>query len=200
MKLGRDPGCKTWLEGIDPEFVTEMRSHQKTGPGLQNYQLHSIWEDLANNRLVHATKYLYQQTGPTSIGHCKRIIDKTFQKYFGFDNMFTDADKSALAANGVPIEFAGDIRVRAMVHVNIEPIVMIWRHLKFSRLYRAVDVYVAETGYQKFGATQLLEQLRVKHLVLGGKVIQEIALEVCADRVGIHAATYNRFVNGDTPL
>lgn len=143
----RDPGCPTWLDGIHPEFVREMRSHQPTGPQLQNFELAFLWKEIAACRLISAIKYHREHTLREDLRESKMIVDKVYADFFGNVNSVRADETMHLAEWGIPVNFAGAIRNLGITKsLSIQTIVSMWNSIRCGRAVEAIRNYREITG------------------------------------------------------
>uniref|UniRef100_A0AAU6W4P3 Uncharacterized protein n=1 Tax=Pseudomonas phage Cygsa01 TaxID=3138529 RepID=A0AAU6W4P3_9VIRU len=207
MGLDRDPGCKTWLEGIHPEFVKAIRSFQPTGPQLQNYQVSHLWHQLSQNHLVSAIKYLREHT-PHGLKGSKTIVDQMYAEFFGNKNGVSPAETMQLRNWGIPTDFAGALRVMGnATELHMSNVVNIWQDLKAGRFVNAIRTYRTHTGAELTTAASLFSTIREKFFgqpvgtIHNPRVVSAADME--AANPGMAAAlanTMERFKNGEIHL
>lgn len=197
MGLNRDPGCKTWLKGIDPAFTLAIRSYQPTGPQLQNYQVAHIWEALTNNRLIAAIKYVREHT-QHGLKDSKHIIDTMYRQFFGEINSVTPAETVHLSQWCIPTEFAGSLRVMGRVPtLPMHTIVEIWQLLGQGKFVDSIRAYRAQTNEGIENSTYLLKIITDKFFPVPTPTLPEgCKLDL---RVAL-ANTIQRFERGEASL
>lgn len=173
LGLNRDPGCKSWLAGIDPEFVLAIRSYQPTGPQLQNYQLSYIWDALRDNRLIKAIKYVREHTSH-GLKDSKHIVDTMYSQFFGVPNSVTPAETTHLSQWCIPTEFAGALRVMGRApFLPIHSITSIWQYLSNGKFVDAVREYRTHTQENIEASAYLMKQVKDKFFPLVAPVLPE---------------------------